>query len=183
MVNHPLIDAMLSLRSRTGATVGAVESIDARVHPLVLELVDRRHPRTGLEAKFSFQHSMAVAFVDGVALPAQYTDARVSDPEIAALRDRVGATVDPSLQEDAAVVTLKLKDGRAHTETVVHATGSPENPMTDPQLEDKFRVLASDVLSSRRAKRLLALLWDLDEVADIREVVALTRGRRRQPTP
>ena len=179
VVNHPLIDAMIALRSRTGVRVDAVESIVARVHPLVLELVDRQHPRTGLEGKFSFQHSMAVALVDGVALPAQYTDARVADPEIAALRDRVSAAVDPSLQEDAAAVTLKLKDGRAYTETVVHATGSPENPMTDSQLEDKFRSLASEVLPRRRAERLLALLWDMDEAADIREVVALARTRRQ----
>ena len=179
VVNHSLIDAMIALRSREGVTPDAVEGITARVHPLVLELVNRQHPNVGLEGKFSFQHSMAVGLVDGAAFPAQYTDAKVADSIITALRQRITATVDPSVAEDAAVVTLVLKDGRSYTETVTHATGAPENPMTDLQLEAKFRALAGDVLPKERLEGLLALLWDLDKVADVREVVALAKMRRR----
>ena len=130
-----------------------MESIEARVHPLVLELVNRPEPEVGLEGKFSFQHSMAVALVDGAAFPDQYTDARVSDPTVADMRSRVKATIDSSLAEDAAVVTIALRDGSKHTETVVHATGAPENPLSDAQLEDKFRSLTADVLSRARCKK------------------------------
>ena len=178
MVNHPLIDAMIALRSREGVTPAAVESITARVHPLVLELVNRQHPSVGLEGKFSFHHSMAVGLVDGAASPTQYTDAKVTDPIITSLRQRISATVDPSVAEDAAVVTLVLRDGHSYTETVPHATGAPENPMTDAQLEAKFRALAGDVLPRERVERLLVLLWELDKVTDVREVLALTRARR-----
>ena len=183
VVNHPLIDAMVALRRREGVTADAVESIGARVHPLVLELVDRRHPRTGLEGKFSFQHSIAVGLVDGAASPSQYTDARVNDPTIMALRERISATADPALGQDAAVITLASKDGRSYTETVTHATGAPQNPMTDAQLEAKFRTLAGDVLAKARVDRLLASLWELDKVVDIRDVVALARVGRAGPRP
>ena len=60
VVNHPLIDAMIALRDKPGVVPTAVESVKARVHPLVLELVDRPNPQVGLEGKFSYQHSMAV---------------------------------------------------------------------------------------------------------------------------
>ena len=180
VVNHPLIDAMIAFRSRQGVTPEAVERVTARVHPLVLELVDRPDPQVGLEGKFSFQHSMAVGLVDGGAHPAQYTDARVRDPVISALRGRISATVDPSMSEDAAEVTLTLKDGRSYTETVVHATGAPENPMTDDQLEVKFRTLVGDVLPKERVEGLLGRLWELDQAPDISEVVALTRMDRRE---
>ena len=179
VVNHPLIDAAIALRVRDGVTPDAVESITARVHPLVLELVNRKHPRVGLEGKFSFQHCLAVALVDGVATPAQYTDARVTDPTIVALRERTSAAVDPSLTEDAAVVTLDLKDGRSYTEAVTHATGAPKNPMTDSQLEAKFRTLTGGVLPRERVDKLLGQLWELENVADFREIVALLRMRRR----
>ena len=179
VVNHPLIDAMIALREREGVSPDQVESIEARVHPLVLELVNRPEPEVGLEGKFSFQHSMAVALVDGAAFPDQYTDARVSDPTVADLRSRVKATIDSSLAEDAAVVTIALRDGSKHTETVVHATGAPENPLSDTQLEDKFRSLTADVLSRARCNKLLDLLWDLDRVGDIGEVAGLLRVRHR----
>ena len=179
VVNHPLIDAMIALRGREGISSDQVESIEARVHPLVLELVNRPEPEVGLEGKFSFQHSMAVVLVDGAAFPDQYTDERVSDPIVAGLRSRVKATIDPSLAEDAAVVTITLQDGSAHTEMVAHATGAPENPLSDAQLEDKFRSLTADVLSRARCNKLLDLLWHLDQVGDIGEVAGLLRVRHR----
>ena len=176
VVSHPLIDAMIALRNTHGVAADDVESVSARVHPLVLELMDRPNPRVGLEGKFSHQHSMAVGLIDGGAFPAQYTDERVLDPAVAALRDKIRATVDTSVAEDAAEVTVTLRDGRSITESVEHATGAPENPMSDAHLENKFRTLARRVLSQPQADELLATLWTLDTADDVTGVMALTQG-------
>ena len=138
VVSHPLIDAMIVLRNTHGVAADDVESVSARVHPLVLELMDRPNPRVGLEGKFSHQHSMAVGLIDGGAFPAQYTDERVLDSAVAALRDKIRATVDTSVAEDAAEVTVTLRDGRSITESVEHATGAPDNPMSDTHLEKQI---------------------------------------------
>ena len=179
VVIHPLIDAMIALRAKPGVSAEAVASISARVHPLVLELVNRPDPQVGLEGKFSYQHSMAVGLIDGAAFPAQYTDDRVHDPAVAALRERIGATVDSAMAEDGAEVTLTLKSGISYRVIIANATGAPENPLTDAQLEDKFRVLTGDVLPKARVERLLNLLWNLDQVTHVGEVLALARPRRR----
>ena len=176
VVSHPLIDAMIALRNTHGVAADDVESVSARVHPLVLELMDRPNPRVGLEGKFSHQHSMAVGLIDGGAFPAQYTDERVLDPAVAALRDKIRATVDTSVAEDAAEVTVTLRDGRSITESVEHATGAPDNPMSDAQLESKFHTLARRVLSQSQADELLAALWNLDAADDVTSVMALTQG-------
>ncbi len=176
VVSHPLIDTMIAFRNDHGVSADDVESVAARVHPLVLELMDRPNPRVGLEGKFSHQHSMAVGLIDGGAYPAQYTDERVHDPAVAALRDKIRATVDPAIAEDACVVTLTLRDGRSLTERVEHATGAPENPMSDAMLENKFRTLAARALPEARADELLARLWSLDSEHDMTAVMALTRG-------
>ena len=180
VVNHPLIDAMIALRGEEGVAPENVENIAARVHPLVLELVNRQHPKIGLEGKFSFQHSMAVGLVDGAATPEQYTDRRVADPVIVSLRDRISATVDNAMAEDATEVTLTLRNGKSYTQAIAHATGAPQNPMTDDQLNAKFQTLARDGLSKRRVSGLLESLWRLEDAPDIRPVLALTRMRRRK---
>ncbi len=59
------------------------------------------------------------------------------------------------------------------------STGAPENPLTDAQVEEKFRVLTGDVLPKARVERLLNLLWNLDQVTHVGEVLALARPRRR----
>lgn len=179
VVIHPLIDAMIALRSKPGVSAETVASISARVHPLVLELVDRPNPQLGLEGKFSYHHGMAVGLIDGAAFPAQYTDDRVRDPAIAALRERIDATIDSGMAEDAAEVTLTLQGGISYRVVIANATGAPENPLTDAQLNEKFRVLTGDVLPKARVERLLNLLWNLDQVTHIGEVLALARPRRR----
>ena len=175
VVNHPLIDAMVALKNSAGIDPSEVQSVSARVHPLVLELVDRPNPRVGLEGKFSYQHSMAVGLVDGAAFPAQYSDARVADPVIAGLRDRIQATIDESMAEDASEVTITLRNGQEHSQRIEHATGAPDNPMTDAQLNEKFRALVGDVFPSAEVDLMLSALWDLDQAPDVGGVIALTR--------
>ncbi len=78
-------------------------------------------------------------------------------------------------------MTLNLADGTVLSERVDHATGSPDNPVTDAQLDEKFLVLAGSVLPKARARRLLDTLWALEQVEDMAAVVALCRlpaGRR-----
>jgi 2-methylcitrate dehydratase PrpD len=162
VVIHPLIDACLALRQRPGVRPEDVSTVEARVHPLVLELVDRPTIRSGLEGKFSVQHGIAVALVDGAAGPAQFEDRKAGDPLLAALRGTVTLVQDETLSEDAAAVRLTLRDGRTLEQRVEHATGSPGRPMTDAQLSDKFRALAGPRLSLPGAEALLSALWRFD---------------------
>ena len=122
---------------------------------------------------------MSVGLVDGGASPAQFTDERVKDTTITALRDKITATVDSSQVEGSAIVTLTLKDGRSYTEMIPHATGTPENPLTDDQLDAKFRALAGEVMSRERVERALSRLWDMENMDDIRELFPLLRMTRR----
>ncbi|MBI4214233.1 MAG: MmgE/PrpD family protein [Chloroflexi bacterium] len=171
--NHALIDAVLTLREKDGVTLDNIESMTGRLRGLAAQLIRTRHPRTNLEAKFSFFHTMAAAFVDGQVLPAQFTEAKALDPQIASLRDRIELTSDSGLSGRNAVVTVTLKDGRSYTERVDHPTGTPERPMSDEQIGAKFRGLAKGVLPDAQGEDLLSSLWKVDDLADVREVMQL----------
>ncbi|MEX2598401.1 MAG: MmgE/PrpD family protein, partial [Dehalococcoidia bacterium] len=172
IVSHPIQEAVIRLRNEHSLTADQVESIEARVHPYVLELMNRPEPRRGLEGKFSFQHCAAAALVDGAGHDAQFSDARVADPVIAGLRSRVSATIDQSLEEEEVHLAITLNDGRKLETHVEHVTGSPKNPMSDEMLEGKFRALAGEVLPQAQVERLLQACWALDSAPDVREVVS-----------
>ncbi|MBT5774012.1 MAG: MmgE/PrpD family protein [Dehalococcoidia bacterium] len=175
IVSQPLQDAVIQLRNAHDLQAGQVEAIEARVHPLVLELMNRADPQVGLEGKFSHQHCAAAALIDGAGHDAQFSDARVRDPEVVALRSKVRATVDKAVREDEVYVTIRLEGGAEHSIHIEHATGSPENPMTDAQLETKFSELAGEVVGEARAGELLEAAWKLDETSDIGSFMALVR--------
>jgi 2-methylcitrate dehydratase PrpD len=179
VVSHPLQDAVIELRNAHNLKPDQVASIEARVHPLVPELMGRAEPRVGLEGKFSFRHCAAAALVDGAGHDAQFSDAKVKDPIIAAVRAKVSATVDPAVNEDEVYVTITLKDGKRHEIHIEHATGSPENPMSDVVLRAKYDALAREVFTADRADALWNAVWTLDEAPGVGEVVKLMQPPRK----
>lgn len=180
IVVHPVIDGCLQLRGELRLTAELIEAVELKVHPLVLELTGKMAPRVGLEGKFSVFHSTAVALIDGAAGEAQYADARVADPTVVALRNRVTAAVDPALAEDAAHIRIRLKDGRVVERFVAHALGSLARPMTDRDLEDKFRALCAPVLAADAVEALFAACWRLDQSADAGALARLTVPSERR---
>jgi 2-methylcitrate dehydratase PrpD len=173
VVCHPVIDGCLKLRDAPDVVAAAIERVDLRVHPLALRLTGIHEPRSGLESKWSIYHSAAVAIRDGAAGEEQYTDERVSDPDVAALRAKVHATADPSLRDDEAHVALALVNGRVLEEHTEHATGSAGNPLSNAGLERKFRMLADGVLPPARIETLIATCWRVEELKDVAELARL----------
>ncbi len=170
IVEHPAIDGCIQLRNEHKLKAEDIVAIELKVHPLVLELTGKKAPRAGLEGKFSVYHSSAVAVIHGAAGEAQYSDAVVRDPEVIALRDKVTATVDRAMHEDQVHVTIKLKDGKTLERTVEHAVGSLGKPMSDADLEAKFRGLCDGILSKSETGRLIRLCWDVEQIEDVAEI-------------
>ncbi len=175
VVAHPAIDGILQLRAQ-GLRPAGVEAITLRVHPRVAELTAIPKPQTGLEAKFSVQHSVAAALIDGRAGPRQYTDARVKDPAVVALRDRVRLTVEASSRLEEAEVVVTLRQGGEHSVHVPHTVGSLDYPLSDEQLDDKVRDLLDDPNGARTVK-LREQIYSLESVSNMRPVARrLLRG-------
>jgi 2-methylcitrate dehydratase PrpD len=173
-LTHPPVQALLELRSEHNLTAADVDSINAYVHDYVRTTTGLAEPRTGLEGKFSIYHVLAVVLADGAAFLDQFTDERVADPELARLRGRVHVHSDPEQNKDSARVVLTLRDGRTLERDVAHNLGTPDNPMTDRQLEDKFLALAAPVLGQAAAERVTKTCWRLGELDDIRTLLELT---------
>ena len=171
--NHGFIDAALALRKQPGVRPETIKHIQGSVEQFAPALVRRRHPRSGLESKFCYYHSVAAALVDGQALPAQFTDERAADPAVGSLRNRIDFNEDPSLPRRAVRVTLELTDGRTYTERVDHPTGTPGNPMSDTMVQEKFHGLASAVLGVEKADKAQSALWSVDAMADVSRLIPL----------
>jgi 2-methylcitrate dehydratase PrpD len=173
IVLHPALDAAIQLRNANGLKADQISRIELRVHPLVLELTGKKTPTTGLEGKFSVYHAVAVALLDGMAGPKQFSDRIVQEPAVLALRTRVFATVDPALRAEQADMTIVLDDGRQLHKFIEHAVGSVDVPMSDQALEAKFADLADGVLPQAQTRRLMQACWNLEELADAADVVRL----------
>jgi len=176
IVIHPAIDGILQLREEFRLEPAQVDSIELRASPLVLQLTGKAQPQTGLEGKFSVYHSVAVALVRGYAGVAEYSDEAVRDPLVIALRQRVKVTSDASVRADEMFLSVTLKDGRKLEKHVEHALGSKEKPLSDRDLETKFRHLAEPGLPRAQMDNLVSTLWALETAPDAAVVPHLAKA-------
>lgn len=84
----PVVDAILSIRSKLAGGTESIESIDIAIHGDGLELTDQR-PATSLSARFSLPHVVAATMILGRADPDSFRGDQLANPEIEKLRERV----------------------------------------------------------------------------------------------
>ena len=75
-----------------------------------------------------------------------------------------------------AVLRARLKSGDVRETRVSHNRGGPENPLSDEELEIKFRSNAGRVLSGQAVDELGSALQALEGSGDVGEVMRLARG-------
>jgi 2-methylcitrate dehydratase PrpD len=176
---HQSLDAVLDLIDAHGidpATVAAVECAVSYMapHQLIYDRAD-----TGLQGKFSMPYCVAVALLDRTVGLAQFADERVRRADVQALMPKIRMVVHPeqttreSLPNKFSEVTITLTGGTALVRRVDQAKGQPRNPLTDAELEVKFRDAAARVLPADRIEALLRAAKGLETVADVGAVARL----------
>jgi 2-methylcitrate dehydratase PrpD len=175
IVNHPAIDGAIRIHSAHLNQVSphhpapdSIVAVRLRVAPLVLDLCNQTNITKGLQGKFSVYHGAAVGLVRGKAGIREYTDEAVNDPAVKRVRELATAVGDPSITEDQAHIEVELASGERITEFVEQSLGNVHRPLTDAQLEEKFRDQAHGNVDEA-----IRLCWRIDELADVNELIRL----------
>lgn len=171
IVNHPTIDGCIQLHDEHHAAPDQIAAVRLRVAPLVLDLCNQQNITKGLQGKFSVYHGAAVGLVRGTAGIQEYTDEAVNDPSVKRVRERATAIGDPSITEDQAAIEVELSDGRRLTKFVEASLGNLTRPLSDRQLDAKFRDQGILALPASQVNRVLDLCWKIEQLADVSELV------------
>ena len=174
IVINPVIEACLGLHKQVEGA-DAVADVRLEVCQAALDLCDRKKPRTALDAQVSLHHWGASALLHGRAGLGEYAPEALSDPSVQALQDRMSAVLNEKLAIDQAVVVVTLKGGRLLRKEIGHCIGSQANPMTDAQLERKFRDQAGTAVTAEQVEQLAALCWRLGELRSVEEIASTVR--------
>ena len=141
---------------------------------------DKWHPSTRETADHSMPYTTAVALTYGYVDKNHFDDRYIFDAKLLDLTSRV--KVERSEEADRRVPEAMLcyldvvtKSGQTYSAEVPFHKGHYMNPMSDAEVEQKFRSLAKDLLTPEQTDALLEKLWHLEAVDDIGEVLRLTR--------
>jgi 2-methylcitrate dehydratase PrpD len=167
---HPTLEALATAMVGENRPLADVEAATLTVAPKWLRVCDLPAPTTGLEAKFSYRltTAMAIAGLDTGAL-STFSDEACRDPALVALRDRVRVETDPSLSDTSARVSIRLADGRE-----LAAAHDLDAPIPLAQKAEKLARKAAALVGPTRAEALRRAVGGL-EAGGVDTFAALVR--------
>jgi 2-methylcitrate dehydratase PrpD len=126
------------------------------------------------------QYLVAVTILDGtLSFAAAHDEARMNEAVVQALRARIALIPSPELTVAAparqAIAEIDMADGRRLRHHAKSVRGTPENPMTDAEIEAKALDLVAPIIGRERGECLIAAVGALEGIGSVRELRPLLR--------
>jgi 2-methylcitrate dehydratase PrpD len=174
---HAAIDALLSLIKRHNLSEESVDIVECGVNYRVPELMFYTKPKTGFEGKFSLEYCLAIAILDKKVGLDQFADERINEDHLQNMLNRIKVYVHPELRTKEsyknrfAEVTIYTKKGDVYTKRVYTPLGNPQNPLTDTDLEQKFKDCTKSILPDDKVNQVIKLVQNLEKLKNIKELM------------
>jgi 2-methylcitrate dehydratase PrpD len=171
-----VLDATTALIAEHDIRAVDVEAIHITMPDDRMHIVDNRDI-----PDICVQHLTALAIVDGtVSFVAAHDDARMGDKAVRAVRGRIVMVPSPELSAAIparqAIVDIALAGGKKVRHHAQAVRGTPDNPMTTPEIEDKAIDLMTPVLGADRSRQLVATLNTIEAMSTVRDLRPLLQA-------
>jgi 2-methylcitrate dehydratase len=139
-------------------------------------------PATRETADHSLPYIVAAALLDGDISEHSFSLERIADPQLQALLAHTTLTERPEYTARhpgawPCRITVTLTSGAIRTAEVQYFRGHAKNPLSDADIEQKFRSLAAPVMDAARIEAVFNKCWQLERLADIGELLQELRFR------
>jgi len=176
---HSCVDATLELLKSGRPKLDAIRSIevDTYLEAITPEFRVNYHPQAVGQAGFSLPVTVSVILTRGAWFREDIET--YDEPEQRRLRQLVKVGLDEKIQAghpltNGCEVRIATADGTGYKGRVEYAKGEPENMLTEGEFEEKFRYLVGDMLPDEQINHLLNRCGQLEDLADVSELVQLT---------
>lgn len=179
---HASIDAALELHDQLDGE--PVSGATAHVYADALDFCDRVHPTTTGQARFSLQHVLACALVDGRVPLSCFDEPALSRPDIAHLRPHIELRLDREIEaaypDSWGTRVVVRTPSRVLVASRGDAKGDPNLPMTRNDVREKTAALVAGVSAPHLVEALCEAVGSVREGAPTRD---LSHVLRRLPVP
>jgi len=172
---QPAVKAALVLREQV--PLEAIATVEVITFHEAVRLATRR-PSTTEQAQYSLPYPVAAALLTGGIAPETITGG-LDDPDILALVDKIVMSETDEInatfpKERLAAMTITLNDGQTVSCGPIPADGDPESPLSDAEVADKFRGLATGSLGTDRVEMIRSTvdaIAERDSASDLVDLV------------
>lgn len=178
-LTHPGMGKMASLIRKHDIRPEQVVKVKVGTSRHMPNALIHHRPRNELQAKFSMEFCMAILLLERKAGLAEFTDKVVNRPDVQKMIEKIDFGVHPDAEaagyeKMTTIIEIELTDGRKISGRADFGKGSPDNPLSDQELADKFRDCALwGRLPKTRAEQVINLVFSIEKLKSIRELTRL----------
>jgi len=163
------LDCIEGILAKNDVAPESVDRVSLRLSDLEHSVVDNRHM-----PDICIQHMVAIMLLDGtVSFASSHDEARMDDPAVKAMRDRIELIAQSDRERRTAEVEIRLADGRSLTETQDAVRGTPHNPMERAEVDRKAHDLMAPILGADRSRSLIDQVWSIEALENARALQPL----------
>ena len=166
----------LALQLRDKLPLDDIQSINIQTYKVAASTAssepEKWDPKTRETADHSIPWLVASALLEGPVRPGSFTDDRISNPALRNIMSRMTLVEDPEFtihypKEYNCTITLSGRDGENYSTHASWPKGHRNNPMTDDEVEHKFREFAGASLTYAQCGQALEILRGLESLPDL----------------
>ncbi|MBS0407364.1 MAG: MmgE/PrpD family protein [Proteobacteria bacterium] len=174
---HSPVDALCKLRQHLGQEALQEGHIEVRVAPYVADVVSKdRLPISSNDARFHLQYCLAVVVCGADAILPEHSiqlAQHLQRADVLEAMQRIKVVHDSELTHyHHCRIDVTSASRGSVSQPMSAPRGSPQDALSDEEVIDKFRMLAEPVLGRERARRTIADCLALEDVANVRDVLA-----------
>jgi 2-methylcitrate dehydratase len=175
------------VQSEGRQALAGITDIEIGSYDVAIEIIGRDrekwHPETRETADHSFPYCVAVALLDGAITLRSFDKKRLADQALHAMMQKIRVVEQPDFvgwypQAMPTRVAVRTAAGKEHVKQVDYPLGHPRNPMSDREVEEKFRDLSAGPFKRARAGKVIDLIWKFDTLSDVGALMALLKVPR-----
>lgn len=177
-LGQPSMDTMLEMVNKYDITPEKVREIRLLAGPNILEPLRYEEPVNELQAKFSLQFGLSSIVLRRKAGLKEYTDEFVTSSSVKEMMRRVKTAHDPeiaSLGTDKmrSVIEVELINGKIFRRIADTARGTPEKPLREEDIYEKFSECSSFVLNKNIAEDIFESIKNIEKYSNINDFTHL----------
>ncbi len=177
---HSGIDALESIFSRHRPALDNIASVEVDMSQFQFGMCGGKTLNSKAQAQMSLPYALAAKLQFGKVGLSELAPAAWTNPAIQLWLDKMTIRVDASMSDDAEPrITVKTHEQQSYTEQIEFPLGSPNHPLSDRQVKDKFLDLSSGVLPLASLMEIQTLVLALESMDDVRELPLLLRAGQR----
>ncbi len=179
-MTHTPLEAMYTIVEEHGLKPDDIDTMHLKIYEFAMQLASEEcyQPKTREQADHSLPYCLVVGLMEGDIGPEQFAHEQWKNPEVLDLMSRIKVTMDPELDKiypaaRPAHLEIRTRSGEIFQKRVDYPKGDPNNPMSDEEVQAKFRRLAEPLMRKPQIQSIIDTVNTLETLDDIHSLMDL----------